>query len=80
MLRFLHNEPMDDTTDVHSPAHANENCDPFRQADTALDELYRVRREVQARDTGTHTFGQWRKRRKVLKELDEAISACLSRL
>ena len=65
---------MDDIFD-HTPA--NENRDPFLQADTALDELYRLRREVLSRDSQHHTFAQWRKRQAALvvgKLLMPAIS------
>jgi hypothetical protein len=67
---------MDDILD-HTPA--NENHDPFLQADTALDELYRLRREVLSRDSQHHTFAQWRKRQAALKELDDAIRLCLGK-
>ena len=65
----------------HSPDHipANENRDPFLQADTALDELYRFRREVLAIDADLYSFEQWKERERVLKRLDEAIAICLSK-
>jgi hypothetical protein len=59
-------------------APANENIDPFLQADTALDELYRIRRAVLARDSGKFTPEQWRERKEALAKLDNAIRTCLS--
>jgi hypothetical protein len=56
---------------------ANENVDPFLQADTALDELYRIRRSVLARDPRDFTPGQWRERKEALTKLDNAIRTCL---
>jgi hypothetical protein len=59
-------------------APANENIDPFLQADTALDELYRIRRAVLARDPSDFTPEQWRERKEALTKLDKAIRTCLS--
>jgi hypothetical protein len=62
-----------------NPIPANENHDPFLQADTALDELYRLRREVLSRESRHHMFAQSRQRQAALKELDAAIRLCLSK-
>ena len=67
---------MNDIPD-HTPA--NENRNPFLQADTALDELYRRRREVLAIDADLYSFEQWKERERVLKRLDEAIHICLGK-
>jgi hypothetical protein len=67
---------MDQNPD-HIPA--NENRDPFLQADTALNELYRLRRDVLAIDADLYSFEQWKERQRVLKRLDEAIGICLSK-
>jgi hypothetical protein len=64
------------TGDADAPA--NENIDPFLQADTALDELYRISRAVLARDPGDFTPEQWRERKEALTKLDKAIRTCLS--
>jgi hypothetical protein len=62
------------------PPAANSNIDPFLRADTALYELYRLRREVLARDQARRTAEQWRQRNEALKKLDRAIRTCLSHL
>ena len=60
---------------------ANENADPLLHlAGTALEESYRLRREVLARDTSGHTFERWRERNEVLKKLNRGISLCLRRV
>ncbi len=60
------------------PPPANENVDPFLRADTALDELYRIRRSVLARDSRNFTPEQWRERKDALTKLEKAIRTCLS--
>ena len=62
------------------PPPANENADPFLRADTALAELYRLRREVVATETGGRTHEWWREHRAVLQKLDGAIRRCLAEL
>jgi hypothetical protein len=37
---------MTEPPDPHMPPPANENIAPFLRADTALEELYRLRREL----------------------------------
>ena len=68
---------MTNTTD-RKPA--NDNHDPFLHADTALEELYRHRRELLAIDADLYTFELWKERQQVLNRLDEAISTCLGAL
>jgi hypothetical protein len=62
------------------PPAANENIDPFLRADTALSELYRLRRQVLATETGARTLEWWREHRAVLKKLDGAIRRCLAEM
>jgi hypothetical protein len=66
-------------TDTSDKIPANENRDPFLQADTALDELYRLRRDVLAIAADLYSFVQWKERERVLKRLDEAIHICLGK-
>lgn len=68
---------MTNTTD-RKPA--NDNHDPFLHADTALEELYRHRRELLAIAVDLYTFALWKERQQVLNRLDEAISTCLGAL
>jgi hypothetical protein len=77
MREFAYNPLMTDTTD-QPQAVANENTDPFLRADTALEELYRLRRWVLASDPTNLTMEQWRQRRQALMKLDKAINTCLS--
>jgi hypothetical protein len=69
---------MTDAADDHPPMPANDNQDPLGRADTALDELYRIRRQVLACDSSGFTFDQRLERRRVLQKLDKAIRCCLS--
>lgn len=59
---------------------ANENANPFARFDTALNELYRLRREVLSRNTEGFTFELWQQRKASLAELDASISLCLRNL
>ena len=56
---------------------ANENIDPFLRADTALAELYRLKRGVLAIPVGRFTPVLWKRRQRVLAQLDESIRICL---
>src|SRR3954447_10278562 len=76
---FVYNHVMTSGTD-QQPLPANENANPFQRADTALEELYRIRRSVLARDPGDFTIEQWRQRKEALMKLDDAINTCLSHL
>ena len=71
---------MSDTVTVPPPTPANENNDPLQRADTALDELYRVRGQLLSCDLSRLTFEQRRGRRNALYKLDKAIRLCLSYL
>lgn len=62
-----------------TPEAVNDNCDPFTRADTALTELYKLRRDVLAKDTGNYTLAKWQERRTVLARLEAAIRVCLSK-
>jgi hypothetical protein len=69
---------MTDRLDDPPPIPANENHDPLGQADTALDEMYRIRSQVLGCDSNGLTFDQRLQRRRVLQKLDQAIRLCLS--
>jgi hypothetical protein len=71
---------MTDGANDHPPTPANDNQDPLGRADTALDEMYRIRRQVLACDLSGLTFDQRLERRRVLQKLDNAIRLCLSHL
>ncbi len=71
---------MTDAADDHPPTPANDNNDPLARIDTALDEMYRIRRQVLACDASGFTFDQRLERRRVLQKLDKAIRRCLSYL
>lgn len=59
------------------PKAGNDNSDPFDKADTALAELYRVKRWLVSQDTSHLTIEQMRERRRRLKMLDDAIAAVI---
>jgi hypothetical protein len=56
---------------------ANDNINPLRRADTALDELYRLRGQLLSCDPSGFTLDRWRGHRDALEGLDEAISLVL---
>ncbi len=55
----------------------NDNTDPFEYADTALAELYRIRRLLLAVDGSNRPLSWWRERRAVLAAFDEVERLCL---
>ena len=63
--------------EFHLSMPANENTNPFLRADTALDELYRIRRAVLNRDPSDFTIEEWRERKQALVQLNDAIDTCL---
>jgi hypothetical protein len=68
---------MTETIDHFLPTPANENNDPLRRADTALEALYRWRGQLLNRDLSGFTLDQWRRHRKALRSVDKAISRVL---
>jgi hypothetical protein len=68
---------MTGTTDYPLPTPANENNDPFRKAGTALLELYRLRRQLLAKDKTGYSPDQWDRHHAALKGLDRVISRVL---
>lgn len=56
---------------------ANENHNPFLYPETALAELYRLRREVTRRNARSGNLETRRIRRDALEELDQKIELCL---
>jgi hypothetical protein len=71
---------MDRTRDFPTADPANENADPLRRADSALAEMYRLRRELLAADTTGRPLSWWRARRKALAEFEEVERLCLDHL
>ena len=72
---------MDSNPDQSQHLPANDNANPFRRPNTALAELYRLRRDLLAKDmTAGYTLGQWMERDETLRELDRGIAVCLSHL
>jgi hypothetical protein len=49
---------------------SNDNDHPLRRADAALEELYRLRRELLAVDTTGRPLSWWRARRKALADFE----------
>jgi len=60
-----------------TPTPANDDRDPFLQADTALGELYRIRRDILAIPPDRYSFQKWQERQRVLRQLGDAIEVCL---
>jgi hypothetical protein len=58
----------------------NDNEDVYARADTALAELYRIRREVLAADTANRPLSWWRDRQRFLAEFPEVERLCLEHL
>jgi hypothetical protein len=54
----------------------NDNFNPFQYPDTALAELYRIRRNVLAADTTGRPLSWWRDRRTFLAEVEEIERLC----
>jgi hypothetical protein len=59
---------------------SNDNRDPFASPDTALAEIYRLRRELLAVDPAGRPLSWWRDRRKALAAFEEAERLCLEHL
>jgi len=62
------------------PPPANENVDPYLRADTALEELYRLRRELLEQDVCAMSFERRRLREEALKKFAKAEAALLAML
>jgi hypothetical protein len=62
------------------PIPANENFDVMARLDTGLDELYRLRRLMLARDTSKFSLDDWRGHKDALEHADKAISMYLAEL
>ncbi len=56
----------------------NDNTDPFSSPDTALAELYRLRREVLKQDVRTMPFARRRQRDEALKKVARAEAGLLA--
>jgi hypothetical protein len=65
------------TIDHTLPTPANDNANPLRRADTALDALYRWRGQLLDRDLSRFTLDQWRRHRDALQSVDKAITRVL---
>jgi hypothetical protein len=70
---------MTDCTDHHPPA-ANENVDPYLRADTALEELYRLRRELLQQDVAGMSLERYRLRQAVLERFTKTEAMLLAML
>jgi hypothetical protein len=67
-------------SDSQPAAPSNDNDDLFERADTGLAELYRIRRELLAADTGNRPLSWWRDRRKFLADFEVVEKLSLQEL
>lgn len=76
---LVYNGPMTEPMDLPL-IPANENDSVFCRADTALDELYRLRREILKEDVARMSFARRRSRDEALKQFAQAEALLLGKL